>query len=117
MYRRSLFKSNLIYYLLVLIFLYVNMICTFALIYLFLDATGYGSVVDHFSHYKEWRQDLDPLAKHLYFSAVTLLSVGYGDITPFGWSKLVAIIEAMFGYILPATLVLEYIRPLFKGKK
>ncbi|MGB8000468.1 MAG: ion channel [Anaerobacillus sp.] len=38
----------------------------------------------------------------LYFSAVTLLSVGYGDLTPIGIGRWIAIIEALIGYLMPA---------------
>lgn len=42
-----------------------------------------------------------------YFSAVTLLSVGYGDITPVGLGRWLSIIEALVGYLLPAAFVLS----------
>lgn len=42
-----------------------------------------------------------------YFSAVTLLSVGYGDITPVGLGRWISIIEALVGYLLPAVFVLS----------
>ncbi|WP_349409506.1 ion channel [Pseudalkalibacillus sp. SCS-8] len=42
-----------------------------------------------------------------YFSAVTLLSVGYGDITPVGLGRWISIIEALVGYLLPAAFVLS----------
>lgn len=43
----------------------------------------------------------------MYFSAVTLLSVGYGDITPIGIGRWIAIIEALFGYAMPAAFVVR----------
>jgi potassium channel LctB len=42
-----------------------------------------------------------------YFSAVTLLSVGYGDITPVGLGRWLSVIEALVGYLLPAAFVLS----------
>ncbi|MGA9290373.1 MAG: ion channel [Anaerobacillus sp.] len=48
----------------------------------------------------------------LYFSAVTLLSVGYGDLTPIGIGRWIAIIEALIGYLMPAaffvTTIVDY---------
>ena len=48
----------------------------------------------------------------LYFSAVTLLSVGYGDLTPIGVGRWIAIIEALIGYLMPAaffvTTIVDY---------
>ncbi|MCA0173529.1 ion channel [Bacillus sp. RAR_GA_16] len=58
---------------------------------------------------------LTPLIKVqsvLYFSAVTLLSVGYGDLTPIGIGRWIAIIEALIGYLMPAaffvTTIVDY---------
>ncbi|MDQ0484070.1 ion channel [Guptibacillus hwajinpoensis] len=58
---------------------------------------------------------LSPLSKVqsvLYFSAVTLLSVGYGDLTPIGIGRWIAIIEALIGYLMPAaffvTTIVDY---------
>jgi potassium channel LctB len=54
------------------------------------------------------------LATSVYFSAVTLLSVGYGDITPIGVGRWIAVIEALLGYLLPAvffvTTIVDYDR-------
>ncbi len=48
----------------------------------------------------------------LYFSAVTLLSVGYGDLTPIGVGRWIAIFEALIGYLMPAaffvTTIVDY---------
>ena len=43
----------------------------------------------------------------LYFSAVTLLSVGYGDIAPIGIGRWIAIAEALIGYTLPFAFVMR----------
>ncbi|MFB7140345.1 potassium channel family protein [Gottfriedia sp. NPDC056225] len=43
----------------------------------------------------------------LYFSAITLLSVGYGDIVPVGIGRWVAMMEALIGYTMPAAFVLQ----------
>jgi len=54
------------------------------------------------------------LVHSLYFSGVTLLTIGYGDVTPVGVARLIAVVEALIGYILPAAFVLRIIR---SGKK
>ncbi|MCD5325568.1 MULTISPECIES: potassium channel family protein [Pontibacillus] len=51
---------------------------------------------------------LDRLAHSVYFSGVTLMTVGYGDITPVGLGRVVALIEAMIGYVLPAAFFVQY---------
>jgi potassium channel LctB len=47
----------------------------------------------------------DKLVTSLYFSAVTLFSVGYGDIVPVGIGRFLAVIEALIGYVLPAVFL------------
>ncbi|SDJ14179.1 potassium channel family protein [Salimicrobium halophilum] len=89
---------------------YTNVIVMFALIYILLDASGVGPVVDHYRD-RELEQAEWPgrIGTSLYFSVITLFSVGYGDVTPFGWSRIAAIIESAFGYILPAVLMFPYV--------
>lgn len=53
---------------------------------------------------------LESLIHSLYFSGVTLLTIGYGDIAPVGVARLIAVIEALIGYILPAAFVLRMIQ-------
>ncbi|MDG4658544.1 potassium channel family protein [Ectobacillus antri] len=43
----------------------------------------------------------------MYFSAITLLSVGYGDITPIGIGRWLAIVEALVGYTMPAAFLVH----------
>ncbi|WP_101846446.1 potassium channel family protein [Halobacillus sp. Marseille-P3879] len=45
------------------------------------------------------------LSKGIYFSGVTLFTVGYGDLMPIGWGRWIALVEAMIGYTIPAALV------------
>ncbi|MCM3654707.1 ion channel [Metabacillus litoralis] len=47
----------------------------------------------------------DKLITSLYFSAVTLFSVGYGDIVPIGIGRYLAVIEALIGYVLPVVFL------------
>ncbi len=104
-------RKKLFDYFTRLVLFYANIVVTFALIYTFLDLTRLGPVVDHYQQTalveKGW---LDRIGSALYFSVITLFSVGYGDVTPFGWARAVAIIQAMLGYILPAVLVIQYMK-------
>ncbi|RDW20877.1 hypothetical protein CWR48_04535 [Oceanobacillus arenosus] len=43
----------------------------------------------------------------MYFSGVTLLTIGYGDITPIGIGRFIALIEALIGYVLPTAFVMR----------
>lgn len=46
------------------------------------------------------------LAESLYFSVITFTTLGYGDVAPAGWGKLVATAEAASGLLL--TVLLAY---------
>ncbi|MDQ0341184.1 potassium channel LctB [Caldalkalibacillus uzonensis] len=101
----------MIYNFTVLALFYANVVVTFAVIYILLDITDLGPVVDHYeTSTLEGKHWFDRVTTSLYFSVLTLFSVGYGDVTPFGWSRAVAIIQATFGYILPAVLVIQYMK-------
>lgn len=102
----------------------VNIIMFFTVIYVILDLTNLGLIVDHHAPERHLPLWLDHGTRIIYFSAITLFSVGYGDITPFGWSRGVAIIEATIGYILPAVITVQYLslfpdplERLFKNQK
>lgn len=103
-------RNKFLYNLAVLLVLYLNIIFVFAIIYAILDHSGHGHIIDHYRLNEEAGKWFDPLIKPLYFSAITLLSVGYGDVTPFGWARIIAVFEAMAGYVLPATVIIQYIR-------
>lgn len=106
MRRAELFLRSL-----ALLMLCGNIIVCFTVIYILLDILDLGRIVEHhtvlFNSGPAW---FEQLARTLYFSAITLFSVGYGDITPFGWSRVVAIFEATVGYILPAVITVQYLR-------
>jgi potassium channel LctB len=40
-----------------------------------------------------------------YFSAMTLFSVGHGDVIPQGAGRIITVLEALIGYTLPAAFV------------
>jgi len=90
-----------VYKLILLVLIYLTITITFAVLYLLFIVMGFP-VLD---------LDEDSVAQLLqsvvYFSAVTLLSVGYGDITPIGIGRWIAVIEAMIGYLLPATFFIS----------
>lgn len=45
----------------------------------------------------------------LYFSGVTLLSIGFGDLLPVGLIRLFAIIEGAIGILLPSAFFIKSI--------
>jgi len=48
----------------------------------------------------------------LYFSVITFTTVGYGDMTPFGWSKPVAGFEAFVGSFTLALFVVVFVKKM-----
>ncbi len=102
-YRRRLSLRNF----LVLLLVYATVIIGFGCIYLSLHFLGVSVLLEGTG-----RMD-GPLA-HLiedvmYFSAVTLLTVGYGDIIPEGIGRWIAMVQALIGYLLPAAFVVTSI--------
>src|SRR5699024_6513488 len=45
-----------------------------------------------------------------YFSAVTMLTIGYGDIVPIEAARLIAVIQNLLGYLLPTIFVLKLVQ-------
>ncbi|WP_425278633.1 ion channel [Defluviitalea saccharophila] len=102
-------KTMMIYNILFLCFLYISVASIFSLMYIVSDLLNLGCIVDHYSSSLHQHQFLDLFTRSFYFSITTLFSVGYGDLTPFGISKGIAIIESLIGYVLPYAIVINYI--------
>lgn len=102
-------RTVIIYNILFLCFLFFSIALVFSFIYMLLDFLNIGHIIDHYSSSIHQQQLMDLFTRSLYFSFITLFSVGYGDMTPFGFSKGVAIVEATIGYVLPIAIVVRYI--------
>ncbi len=88
---------------LLLAMLYATMMIGFGLIYMLLEMKGFILIIEET---KTIGADFfSRLETFIYFSAVTLFSVGYGDIAPIGPGRVIAIIEALIGYTIPAAFV------------
>ncbi|AGK52463.1 MAG: Ion transport protein [Bacillus sp. (in: firmicutes)] len=82
---------------------YATIMIGFGLIYMLLDMKGNILLIeetrsigaDFFSR----------LETFIYFSGMTLFSVGYGDIAPIGIGRVIAVLEALIGYTIPAAFV------------
>ncbi|WP_026581708.1 potassium channel family protein [Bacillus sp. J33] len=86
-----------------LISLYATILIGFGLIYILLDLHGLVVLIDGTNYIEAGF--LDRLETGFYFSAVTLFSVGYGDISPIGIGRMIAVMEALIGYVIPAAFV------------
>lgn len=100
----SRFSVELFYTLLII---YTVVIIGFGLIYFILSIQGIILV-----EFGEKRQVdvFGSIVHSIYFSGVTLLTIGYGDITPIGIGRFLAIVEALIGYILPTAFVLKLVQ-------
>jgi len=78
---------------------YLTIILGFGLIYILFNLVGMPILheVNHPHH--------NIFETSFYFSAMTLFSVGNGDVLPQGIGRVVAVIEALIGYTLPAAFV------------
>jgi len=96
-----------------LIIIYSIVIIGFGLIYFTLSIQGI-ILVEH----GELRQVslVGSMIHSLYFSGVTMLTMGYGDITPVGIGRLIAVVEAMIGYILPTAFVMRLFQEKIKDR-
>jgi len=82
---------------------YATLVVAFGCVYISLELIGF-SIFNESKHYSplEFWQLLEDA---VYFSAVTLLSLGYGDVTPIGIGRPIAIVQALIGYLIPAAFV------------
>ncbi|RLL40336.1 two pore domain potassium channel family protein [Oceanobacillus piezotolerans] len=89
---------------LALILIYLIVIIGFGLVYFILSLQGIVLVENG-----ELRQVsvIGSMIHSLYFSGVTLLTIGYGDITPLGIGRFIALLQALIGYVLPTAFVMK----------
>ncbi|MFC4025749.1 ion channel [Oceanobacillus longus] len=94
-----------------LLVIYIIVMFGYGLIYFILSFQGIILVENG-----ELRQVsiLGSIIHSIYFSGVTMLTIGYGDITPVGIGRFIALTEALIGYILPAAFVLKMVQ--FSGR-
>ena len=74
--------------------IWITAIVMFGLIYHFFD-----SLEGHLLYVLR-NNAVDDLTDAIYFSFVTATTIGFGDIIPFGYFKIVAVIEVIFGLLL-----------------
>jgi potassium channel LctB len=80
--------------------IYLTVIIGFGLIYLLFELKGMSLIVE-INKEKEYNM----FETSFYFSAMTLFSVGNGDVIPQGIGRVLAVVEALIGYTLPAAFV------------
>ncbi|MGM0845481.1 MAG: ion channel [Bacillota bacterium] len=84
---------------------YLVLMFGFGLVYVLLEVEGIDLLIENGNVIQGGF--LDHLFTCLYFSGVTLFSVGYGDVTPVGIGRGIALIESWLGYTIPAAFVIK----------
>lgn len=101
-YRQTGFDMRLFSHLFVSL---LGVMIGFALIYYALSRDGVILVTS-----LETMNAVDPnWCNLLYFSGVTLLSIGFGDLLPIGPARLFALLEAAIGILLPTAFFVKSI--------
>jgi potassium channel LctB len=80
--------------------IYLTVILGFGLIYLLFELKGISLLVE-----VNEGNNYNLFETSFYFSAMTLFSVGNGDVIPHGLGRMVAVVEALIGYTMPAAFV------------
>ncbi len=98
----------------ILVMVYITLMIGYGLIYFLLSQKGIP-VLDE--GYWQGHSQLDRLGHAIYFSGVTLMTVGYGDVSPIGIGKYIALSEAMLGYILPSAFFVRVLNDANRSNK
>ncbi|MGL4820305.1 MAG: ion channel [Bacilli bacterium] len=94
---------NLVYYTL----LYSSIVVAFGIIYTGFEMQGVAVLHDTSHDYRASYWSL--LEESMYFSAITMFGVGYGDVTPIGIGRWLAVVESLIGFTMPATFLMQTI--------
>ncbi|NOH69913.1 potassium transporter Kef [Vibrio pectenicida] len=87
--------------------MFLIVIC--ALAYFFLDTTSAHPIYEELSG---WQFYLFEFFNSLYFSVVTFTTLGYGDISPVGFARFVAALEAFLGSFTMALFVVVFVKKM-----
>lgn len=99
-YQRSYFQSSLFQKL---FFAMLGVTLGFAFLYYFLSFEGDVVRVGT----EDGKDGGENFLDYLYFSGVTLLSVGYGDLVPVGKARFFALLQAAIGFLLPTAFFIR----------
>lgn len=89
-----------------LLIIYIIVIIGFSFLYYMLS---FYDVVLYEANATKEESLLDVWWRSFYFSGVTMLTIGYGDVIPLGVGRLFALLQALIGFILPTAFVLKVV--------
>lgn len=88
-----------------LLMVFTTIVIGFSLIYVILIR---AELMTLFDNGVEINKDLQTtFFTSFYFSGVTLFSIGYGEVTPSGIGRMIAVIQGLIGYTIPAAFVVR----------
>lgn len=102
-YEKSYFQSSLFQKL---FFAMLGITVGFAVLYYILAIEGDVIRVGT----EEGKDGGENFLDYLYFSGVTILSIGYGDLVPVGKARFFAVIQAAIGFLLPTAFFIRVLR-------
>lgn len=82
-----------------------------ALLYSFIGVLSQGEPL-FLSSEGSWAENFSVFFHCLYFSVVTFTTLGYGDVTPFGYAKILAATEAFVGSFTIAIFVVVFVKKM-----
>ncbi len=86
-------------------------IFSFALLFFIFGITD-GSARISFEMANTWLENLNNFFNSLYFSVVTFTTLGYGDLSPAGWTRVFAAVEAFIGSFTLALFVVVFVKKM-----
>lgn len=81
------------------------------LIYAILGIEDGGQMLQLSTRQSMWQNSI-ALLNTLYYSVVTFTTLGYGDLVPIGWSRMVAAVEAFVGSFTLALFVVVFVKKM-----
>lgn len=94
-------------------------IVSFSLVLILIFATGYffsglsyGGELLSFNSQSDFTQNAKVYFSSLYFSVVTFTTLGYGDLTPIGFARALAALEAFMGSFTLALFVVVFVKKM-----
>lgn len=92
------------------IFLTGALVKPMRIVSLALATIGLFSIAYYFGHLKCGDKNAETFLEALYFSGLTFTTIGYGDITPMGFARILAVLEGLLGIMLSSALVVSLVR-------
>jgi len=82
----------------------------YSLLYVLFELTGHGQISCITENMSAWEKIIDSF----YFSAVTFLTIGYGECTPEGFFKIIAPLEGWIGVFMMSYFTVAFVRKILR---